>query len=75
MCPTEPVCDRCICAGSSVSEASWSEVASRRLERGSRLVAAVRGDTRLVLQMPRGNLEVVHPRPLVVARLAHLMNR
>ncbi|XP_043231779.1 elongator complex protein 1-like [Amphibalanus amphitrite] len=60
--------------GSSVSESSWSEVGTRRLERGSRLVTAVRGDTRLVLQMPRGNLEVIHPRPLVVARLARLMD-
>ena len=38
----------------------------RRIERGARLVACVPGDTRVVLQMPRGNLECVQPRPLTL---------
>ena len=38
----------------------------RRVERGSRIVTAVSSNMALVLQMPRGNLETVNPRPLVV---------
>nr|CAD7455918.1 unnamed protein product [Timema tahoe] len=39
---------------------------SRRIERGARLVIAVPCDTRVILQMPRGNLECIHPRPLLL---------
>lgn len=42
------------------------EDAPRALERGSRLVLAVPHDTKVILQMPRGNLETIHPRPLVL---------
>ncbi|KAG2015494.1 pol II transcription elongation factor [Coprinopsis cinerea AmutBmut pab1-1] len=38
----------------------------RKLERGSRIVAAVPSSMALVLQMPRGNLETINPRPLVM---------
>lgn len=38
----------------------------RRVERGSRVVTAVPSNMALVLQMPRGNLETVNPRPLVL---------
>ncbi|TFK25707.1 pol II transcription elongation factor [Coprinopsis marcescibilis] len=38
----------------------------RKLERGSRIVVAVPSTMSLVLQMPRGNLETVNPRPLVM---------
>lgn len=38
----------------------------RRVERGSRIVTAVPSNMSLVLQMPRGNLETVNPRPLVL---------
>jgi elongator complex protein 1 len=38
----------------------------RRVERGSRIVTAVSSNMALVLQMPRGNLETVNPRPLVL---------
>lgn len=38
----------------------------RRVERGSRIVTAVSSNMMLVLQMPRGNLETVNPRPLVL---------
>ncbi|EGO00816.1 hypothetical protein SERLA73DRAFT_50627 [Serpula lacrymans var. lacrymans S7.3] len=37
----------------------------RRVERGSRIVTAVSSNMSLVLQMPRGNLETINPRPLV----------
>jgi elongator complex protein 1 len=39
----------------------------RRVERGSRIVTAVPSTMSLVLQMPRGNLETINPRPLVMA--------
>lgn len=39
----------------------------RRVERGSRIVTAVPSTMGLVLQMPRGNLETINPRPLVIA--------
>ncbi|KDQ56269.1 hypothetical protein JAAARDRAFT_36447 [Jaapia argillacea MUCL 33604] len=43
-----------------------SEWEQRRVERGSRIVVAVPSTMSLVLQMPRGNLETVNPRPLVM---------
>lgn len=39
-------------------------VGERRIERGARLVVIVPKDCRTVLQMPRGNLEVIQPRVL-----------
>lgn len=41
----------------------WS---ARKVERGSRIVVAVPSSMSLVLQMPRGNLETINPRPLVM---------
>ncbi|KAN0081459.1 IKI3 family domain containing protein [Tylopilus felleus] len=38
----------------------------RRVERGSRIVTVVPSTMSLVLQMPRGNLETINPRPLVI---------
>ncbi|KAJ7744686.1 pol II transcription elongation factor [Mycena metata] len=38
----------------------------RRVERGSRIVVGVSSAMSLVLQMPRGNLETINPRPLVM---------
>lgn len=43
---------------------------ARRIEQGGRLVAAPPGGHTAILQMPRGNLETVCPRPLVVAAIA-----
>ena len=45
------------------------EEALRRLERGAKLVTAVHSDTACILQMPRGNLETIHPRTLLIAKL------
>jgi elongator complex protein 1 len=39
---------------------------SRRVERGSKIVTVVPSAMSLVLQMPRGNLESINPRPLVL---------
>ncbi|SPO43490.1 related to IKI3 - Subunit of RNA polymerase II elongator histone acetyltransferase complex [Moesziomyces antarcticus] len=49
-------------------QASASEAVDlgRRVERGSRIVTAVASAMSLVLQMPRGNLETIYPRPLVL---------
>lgn len=38
----------------------------RRVERGSRIVVAVPSTMSLVLQMPRGNLETINPRAMVM---------
>ncbi|XP_015608261.1 putative elongator complex protein 1 [Cephus cinctus] len=38
----------------------------RRVERGSNLILAVPKDTRTILQMPRGNLECIQPRALLL---------
>lgn len=40
---------------------------TRQIERGARIVCAVPADTKVVLQMPRGNLEVIYPRSLVLS--------
>lgn len=42
------------------------ETEKRRVERGSRIVVAVPSNMTLVLQMPRGNLESINPRPMVL---------
>jgi elongator complex protein 1 len=57
---------RVLDAGYIVSEfeKTWE---SRRVERGSIIVTVVSTTMALVLQMPRGNLETVYPRPLVLA--------
>ncbi|XP_064620717.1 putative elongator complex protein 1 isoform X2 [Lineus longissimus] len=47
----------------------------RRVERGSRIVCIVPEDTKLVLQMPRGNLETIHPRALVLATVRKYLDR
>ena len=41
----------------------------RRVERGSRIVTSIPSAMNLVLQMPRGNLETVSPRPMVMAAI------
>ncbi|PVF95559.1 IkappaB kinase complex, IKAP component [Serendipita vermifera] len=43
--------------------ATWEK---RRVERGSRIVTAVPSQMNVVLQMPRGNLETISPRPMAL---------
>ncbi|KAF8058697.1 pol II transcription elongation factor [Lyophyllum atratum] len=50
-------------AQSNSDKTDWEK---RRVERGSRIVVAVPSAMSLVLQMPRGNLETINPRPLVM---------
>ncbi|KAM5537957.1 hypothetical protein V8D89_008433 [Ganoderma adspersum] len=47
-------------------EGQMPEWETRRVERGSRIVTVVPSTMSLVLQMPRGNLETINPRPLVM---------
>uniref|UniRef100_A0A3P8S784 Elongator acetyltransferase complex subunit 1 n=1 Tax=Amphiprion percula TaxID=161767 RepID=A0A3P8S784_AMPPE len=51
------------------SDGSQNDEMLRRVERGSRIITVVPQDTRVILQMPRGNLETVHHRALVLAQL------
>ncbi|RYP65825.1 hypothetical protein DL769_006197 [Monosporascus sp. CRB-8-3] len=47
----------------------------RSIERGARLVTAMPTNMSLVLQMPRGNLETIFPRAMVVAGIRHLIEQ
>lgn len=46
----------------------------RSIERGAKLVTAVPSNMNVVLQMPRGNLETIFPRGMVVAGIRQLIN-
>lgn len=46
----------------------------RAVERGSRLVTAMPTSLSVVLQMPRGNLETVFPRAMVLAGIRKLID-
>ena len=39
----------------------------RSVERGARLIVVTPNDTKTIMQLPRGNLEIIHPRPLVLS--------
>ena len=56
--------------GQGITSTSGRDASMRAVEAGSRLVSAPAGATFCVLQMPRGNLEVVSPRALVLAAIA-----
>ncbi|KAH7040468.1 IKI3 family-domain-containing protein [Microdochium trichocladiopsis] len=47
----------------------------RSIERGARLVTAMPTNMSLVLQMPRGNLETIYPRAMVLAGIRHLIEQ
>uniref|UniRef100_A0A8C9U140 Elongator complex protein 1 n=1 Tax=Scleropages formosus TaxID=113540 RepID=A0A8C9U140_SCLFO len=51
------------------SDAEPNDETLRRVERGSRVVTVVPQDGRLILQMPRGNLETIHHRALVLSQV------
>lgn len=50
-----------------VENLQYRDKSVRRTERGSRIVTSVPGDVRLILQMPRGNLETICPRALILS--------
>lgn len=51
-----------------------SDWEKRRVERGSRIVVPVPSTMSLVLQMPRGNLETINPRALVLEVVRQHLN-
>ena len=46
----------------------------RTIERGARLVTVIPSTAAVVLQMPRGNLETIYPRALVLAGIRRNIN-
>lgn len=46
----------------------------RRIERGGQLITTVPHDSRVVLQMPRGNLETIQPRVLSLVIIGELLD-
>jgi len=59
----------------SVNKSHVFDESVRSVERGSRLVCVVSGDSKVVLQTPRGNLEVIHPRALVLSAVQSLLDQ
>lgn len=57
--------------GGAAEKGQDSSVIKRSIERGSRIVTVVPSATTLVLQMPRGNIETIYPRPLVLQIVRH----
>ena len=57
------------------NENNGTRIGTRKIERGSRIVTAVACDTKVILQMPRGNIETISPRPLVIHTLKRLLNQ
>ena len=54
---------------------STTGIETRTIERGGKIVTAVATGIALVLQLPRGNLETVYPRPLVVSSVCSLLDK
>ena len=54
----------------TAAHAAASDIVSRAVEAGALLLAAPPHDVRVVMQLPRGNLETVAPRALVLAAIA-----
>ncbi|XP_072114226.1 elongator complex protein 1 isoform X2 [Mobula birostris] len=59
----------------SISDSQPNDETVRRVERGSRIVTVVLHNAKLILQMPRGNLEVIHHRALILAQLRKYLDR
>lgn len=55
--------------------ANSDKLAERAIERGAKLIHAVPMATAVILQMPRGNLETVHPRALTLNILKSMIDR
>ncbi|KAK4012972.1 hypothetical protein OUZ56_025220 [Daphnia magna] len=50
-------------------------ITERAIERGAKLVHAVAMETTVILQMPRGNLEAIHPRALSLNIMKSLIDK
>ncbi|EPQ55375.1 IkappaB kinase complex, IKAP component [Gloeophyllum trabeum ATCC 11539] len=70
--PTESLSELLSSAEEVPGIVSWEK---RRVERGTRIVTAVPSTMTLVLQMPRGNLETISPRPLVMKAIMEDVER
>lgn len=57
------------------ADSAESDERCRSIERGARLVTVMPSIFALVLQMPRGNLETIYPRALVLAGIRRSINR
>ena len=57
------------------AQSAWEWEECRPVDRGSRLVVSVPGEARVVLQMPRGNLEAIEPRPLALRKAVTLLSQ
>ncbi|XP_063699383.1 LOW QUALITY PROTEIN: elongator complex protein 1 [Culicoides brevitarsis] len=49
-------------------------VSERKLERGSKIILVVPGTSKTILQLPRGNLETIHPRILSLCMIRALLD-
>ena len=47
----------------------------RPLERGAKLVATILNDPKVVIQLPRGNIEAFEPRPLILVYACRLLDQ
>jgi elongator complex protein 1 len=63
----------CIPILTGIGEKFGTIADERQLERGSRLVTTVTNQTAVVLQLPRGNLEIIHPRALVIGKICDFL--
>ncbi|OZJ05806.1 hypothetical protein BZG36_00877 [Bifiguratus adelaidae] len=66
-CSYEELIKRCLQSTSIVEDV-------RRVERGSKIVLALHQGTNVILQMPRGNLETISPRPLVLSQVREALD-
>lgn len=53
---------------------SYSDTCFQPIEVGATLIIASETDAKVVLQMPRGNLEIIHPRVLIFSALTRLLD-
>lgn len=51
-----------------------SKIFKRKIERGSKLVTSIHKDMKVILQMPRGNLECIQPRALSIHALGKYLD-
>lgn len=59
----------------NMDDTNVTDESLRRVERGSRIITSIPNDYRVILQMPRGNLETICPRALVLARVRYCLDK
>ena len=58
----------------STKETHLHDAALRNVERGAKIVAVIPRSAKVIMQMPRGNLEVVWPRALILVAVRTLLD-